>query len=354
MTGYALNQCALYKVRSKGRLAELLNIRLSSLLKLTNSGQYKVFSLPESVCEFTGKITKARQVEEPKGELRRIHDRLRELLSRVILVDYAHAAVKGRSYRSNAEAHLKSDVVATFDIQKFYPSTSQEHVENFFYREMQCSHDVSRLLGQIICFRSTPNVIGCLPTGSPTSPLISIYANKPMFDALNRLAQTAHLQFTCYVDDLTFSGSQIPPRLQQRVRSIVSSQGHTLHPTKAKFFGKGIPKHITGVVVKDGKVAVPHSRFLKARRIEQRLAAATDIGERTRLSRKLSGLLGEAAFLDKTFAPWAKNSYRYLASSVAGPLGTFGGKVEPPMNLPANSPPSVLEDATDCAPWEEM
>lgn len=327
MASYGLNQCALFKVRSKGRLADLLHIRLSSLQKLAKDGQYKVFTLAESVCEFTGKTTKARSVEEPKGELRRVHDRLRELLSRVTLVDYAHAAVKGRSYRSNAKAHCNADVVATFDVEKFYPSTTQAHVTQFFYRCMQCSADVANLLGQLLCFRSTKDAEGCLPTGSPASPIVSIYANMPMFDALDRLATTVDLKFTCYVDDLTFSGEQLPPNLHRRVNSIVASHGHKLNPKKTKVFGKGKPKHVTGVVIKDGRITVPHSRFLKARRISHHLASTTDPGEQMRLLRKLSGLLGEAAYLDNSYAKLAEASYRDLAAASVEPIRTVAGTV---------------------------
>lgn len=350
MTGYAFDQCAFFKLRSKARLADLLYTNLATLKALTGPGHYKIFTLPENVCEFTGKVKKARGVEEPKSELRRIHDRIRELLSRVRLVDYAHAAVKGRSYRSNAQAHQKSDVVATFDIEKFYPSTSQEHVTQFFFREMQCSADVSALLGEIICYRPIIGELGRLPTGSPASPIVSIYANKPMFDALNRLANSSGLVFTCYVDDITFSGAKLPQRLHKRVASIVSKNGHKLNQEKTRVFGPGKPKHVTGVVIKDGKIAVPHSRFLKARKIEDRIKTSTTFLEQNRLLRKLSGLLGEAASIDKIYSPWAVASYKSLSLPNYETIITFDGEVIirkksspiaeiPPVLPSSNSPP---------------
>lgn len=318
MSSYALNQCALFKVQSKKRLAELLQIDLPDLVNLSKQkSQYKIFTLDEKSCEFTGKITKARQVEEPKGELRRVHDRIRDLLSRVALVEYAHAAVKGRSYRSNAVAHSKSDVVATFDIRKFYPSTGESHIVDFFFRDMQCSADVANLLGKILCFRAFEMSKGCLPTGSPASPIVSVYANKPMFDSLNRLAKSTSLVFTCYVDDLTFSGARLPPKFQRRVNSIVSNFGQQLHPGKTKIFQKESPKHITGVVIKDGQITVPNARMFKARKIQQRLAKTVNQVERIQLMRRLSGLLGEAANLDKSYKQRALSSYEMLAMASA-------------------------------------
>lgn len=327
MTGdaYRLDQCALYKVRSKARLAEILHVSVSVLVSLGKSPGYKVFQLPEEICEFTGKKTKARQVEEPKRPLKILHERIRDLLARVCHPDYAHAAIKGRSYRSNAEFHKNSDVVATFDVKKFYPSTSEDAVFLFFLHQLKCAPDIAGLIARLVCFRKVPDKLGCLPTGSPLSPLLSIYANKPMFDALAKLAQENEMKFTCYVDDLTFSGARVPIGFERRVSSILKSNGHKMADEKTRIFGKNVPKHITGVVVHAGEVAVPFGRFRKARNIEKAISAAPDRVEKIRLMRKLSGLLGEAAYLDASYKTWAKSSYRRLAAMDVAPIVTVTG-----------------------------
>lgn len=322
---YRLDQCALYKVRSKARLAEILHVSVSVLGSLAKSPGYKVFQLPEEVCEFTGKITKARQVEEPKRPLKILHERIRDLLARVCHPDYAHAAIKKRSYRSNAEFHKNSDVVATFDVKKFYPSTSEDAVFLFFLHQLKCAPDIAGLISRLVCFRKVPDKLGCLPTGSPLSPLLSIYANKPMFDALAKLAQETEMKFTCYVDDLTFSGARVPIGLERRVASILKANGHKMADEKTRIFGKNVPKHITGVVVHAGEVAVPFGRFRKARNIEKAISNAPDRAEKIRLMRKLSGLLGEAAYLDANYKTWAKSSYRRLAAMDVAPIVTFTG-----------------------------
>ena len=73
---YHINQCALYKVGSKAKLAQILGISVASLLAIVKKPRYREFLLPEEVCPFTGKITKERWVQEPLGELRAIHERL--------------------------------------------------------------------------------------------------------------------------------------------------------------------------------------------------------------------------------------------------------------------------------------
>lgn len=314
---YDVNQCALYKLGSKTRLAQLMGVPKSRLLALANrTDNYRVFPLPQEVCQFTGRVRKARLVQEPKPELRRVHERIQTLLSRVRPPEYGHGAVKGRSYRSNAEAHINGRRVATFDVRKFYPSTSRSAVRNFFADQLYCAPDVADILARLCCYGNVgESSIGMgLPTGSPLSPVLSLYANKPMFDALHDYAGRHQLIFTCYVDDLTFSGNVLPRGLSRFVARIVGSYGHTLAIEKTHLFPRNGVKHVTGVVLSGNEIKVPHSRFLKARAIASAIAkhAPADVQQRLSLQRKLAGLLGEAAFLDRRYAGWANRSYADL------------------------------------------
>ncbi len=309
---YDITQCALYKVESKARLAGLLHLSVPAILGMAKARKYRQFWLEESVCPFTGKRTKRREVQTPAEALRPLHDRIHDLLRRVSPPLYAHAAIKGKSYRSNAAAHKDSVAVATFDLSSFYPTTSETAVFRFFADQLCCAHDIAGLLARLVCVEG-PEGYSCLPTGSPLSPLISIYANKPMFDALERLAQKHALTFTCYVDDLTFSGAAIPAGLASIVASVVKRYGHTLASRKTRTFGAGVAKHITGVVIQNGKVTVPNSRFHKARKIQQAVEAEADRLMKIQLMQKLAGLLGEAAYLDPRYKAWAQRSHRALS-----------------------------------------
>lgn len=310
----ALNQCALYKVGSKNRLAMILGVRLDVLLKVAANPAYRIFPIPETTCEFTGKVTKARIVQEPVGILKGVHDRIRKLLSRVTTPAYAHGAIKGRSYRTNAEVHVSAVEIATFDISKFYPSTPQSVVFQFFKDELCCAPDVASLLTRLACIKLDSSGRLGLPTGSTLSPALSLFANRPMFEKLNRIALANQLTFTCYVDDLTFSGSNLPTGLGRMVESAVENSGHKLSVKKTRVFKAGQAKHVTGVVIKDNELAVPNARFLKARRISEVLNVESDLHAKLKLSQKLAGLLGEAAFLDRRYSGWARASYEELAA----------------------------------------
>lgn len=313
-TLYAINQCALYKTGSKAKLAFRLGISLTRLLALaSNESNYRVFLLREEICPFTKKVKKERLVQEPKAELRKVHERIQKLLKSVAPPDYAHAAIKGRSYSSNAIAHKDANCLATFDICKFYPSTSKSHIYNFFNDQLQCAPDVAALLTALTCYKGQlPTDRAGLPTGSPLSPLLSLYANKPLFDKLNDLASSNGLKFTCYVDDLTFSGDALPLGLTHLVTKALEQQGHKLSVKKTRIFRRSQEKHVTGVVIFKNMIHVPHSRFWKARGITAAIKAEKNTDEKLQLAQKLAGLLGEASFLDSRYSGWAKSSYDYL------------------------------------------
>lgn len=315
---YKIDQCALYKVGSKKRLAKVLNTPLKELLLLARKkNNYRVFELPAELCPFTGKTTKARLAQEPKPLLKAVHTRLQKLISRIEPPIYGHAATKGRSYRSNAEAHTSSSYLATLDVRKFYPSTRQSFVRDFFAKQLLCAPDVADILTQICCFpcnTGSSNSIG-LPTGSPLSPILSLHANKQLFDQLKSYSDANNLIFTCYVDDITFSGKSLPKDLVRRVEEIIFSYGHTIASEKTKIFKATDIKHVTGVAIQDNRLTVPHSRFQKARAINNAIenTPSSEVSTRLNLQRKLSGLLGEAGFLDVRFKPWASRSYIDLA-----------------------------------------
>lgn len=295
---YEINQCALYKVTSPQKLCKVLGLELGQLLAvLDGEGLYKEFPLPEEVNPFSGKKTKARFVQAPCGQLRLVHERILSLLKNVVCPSYAHGAVKGRSYRSNALAHENSKVMATFDLKGFYGATKSHAVSRFFEETLLCAPDVSRIMTRLVTFG------GCLPTGSPLSPLLALHISKPMLDSLNKLAVDNGLIFTCYVDDLTFSGDSLPGSLGREVGSIAGVFGYRLSRRKTRFYGEGESKHVTGTVIFSGKVSVPHSRFRTARNIEDAISGRIDRHgfSMQKLMEKLAGVLNEASYLDERF-----------------------------------------------------
>jgi RNA-directed DNA polymerase len=301
-------------MRSKKRLAALLKVNLSELQQLAYSkSNYRIFLLPAETCPFIGSSKKERWVQQPKSQLRSVHSSLQRLLTRINPPDYAHGAVKGRSYRTNGVHHKDSDIVATYDIRGFYSATSKSRVYTFFRTILKCSHDVASILASICCVTDSKSCgISALPTGSPLSPILSLYANSPMFGQLKNLAESKSLIFSAYVDDITFSGGDAAAFLDFEVRKILMANGHVLADSKTRIFKRHQRKHVTGVILWENSIRVPNIRFKKARLIQAAVYSASDPEVKLSLLRKLGGLLGEAAYLDSRYKNWARSVYRKL------------------------------------------
>lgn len=171
---------------------------------------------------------------------------------------YLHSGKKSHSNVTNAAAHAENPVILTMDVQKFYPSTTEKHVFNFFYNTMKCSPDVSGLLAKLITFN------GHVPTGSRISLIIAYWANHKMFDELHLLATEHKLKMTAYVDDLTFSGEHISGKIPWLVKKIVRKHGLTIHPSKTCLFREKDVKIVTGVAIKERKLFIKNEHHLKS------------------------------------------------------------------------------------------
>ncbi|MCC6075378.1 reverse transcriptase family protein [Pseudomonas sp. GCM10022188] len=309
---YPINQCALYKLTSPKKLCEALKIEKSLLSDVLESDEnYREFTLLEEVDPFSRKIKKKRLVQTPNKKLRNIHERILQLLQRIEYPDYSHAGVKKRSYRSNALVHVNSKTIATFDLKGFYGAVKSYHVNTFFSEQLNCVGDVAGILTKLTTFRN------CVPTGSPLSALLALFTSKPMFDDLDALAKKHKLKFTCYVDDLTFSGDSIPSSLERDVSSIVRKHGHSLSINKTKIYRENQPKHVTGTVILNNRIHVPHTRLLAARRLQSAINGEIESFGFTeeKLIQKLAGMLNEASYLDVRFKYKALTAKAMLKSA---------------------------------------
>ncbi|UST71423.1 reverse transcriptase family protein [Pseudomonas moraviensis] len=293
---YEISQSALYKTTSRSKLASILTVSIADIVD--SVGDYKRFEMTPKLDPFNvGKTPKKRWVQKPKGKLLVIHERILKLLRCVEVPEYMQFALKGTSYKKNAEAHLNGSMVATLDISDFFRSTTKSQVFNFFRDRLECPGDIAKLYAELVTCDD------CIPTGSPLSPLLSYYSNKPLFDELCALAQKSNLNFTCYVDDLTFSGTHIARGFLWEVEKTVEKYGHVTAAKKTRLFGVEVPKHITGTVIANGVLKVPNARFRKIRLVKFALEGKrSSFGlSKSQLEYKLGGLLGEAAYLDDDF-----------------------------------------------------
>jgi len=245
---HPLDQSPLYKLKSRAKLASLLGFNLKEIEDLANNpNNYTVFFISKG-------IKKSRQIEKPRPKLEATHRKLFNWLRSIEHPEYLHSGIRGRSYITNAKAHVGAERVVTLDIKKFFPSTLSWHVYGFFREVMLCSEDVSAVLSKLC------TTDGHVPTGSCLSQEIAYWAHCRMFDEINSLAQELGLIMTCYVDDITISGRRANTLSLHKTRGLLLRHSLTSHPDKERVYDFRRPSSVTGCIVTTEGTLLPNAK----------------------------------------------------------------------------------------------
>ena len=241
---FSLLDRKLFNIKSKKYLAFVLKEERSLLKEISKNPQEFYRFAPKTI-EKNGK-KKTRNIEEPNFILKPIHRKIHILLSEIPAPDYLFSKKKS-SCVLNAKAHVNCHgSTLNIDIENFFPSTSRIRVQQFFGYFLQYPRDVADFMADIC------TVNNHIPTGSPLSLMLAFWANKPMFDELNKLAASRKIKMTIYVDDISFTGVAVNDSFKNKVTEIVNRYNHSINPDKVRFFSEKL-RFINGIAVsKDG------------------------------------------------------------------------------------------------------
>ncbi|MBW4092463.1 MAG: RNA-directed DNA polymerase [Proteobacteria bacterium] len=275
---HPLHQSRLYAVQSRAKLAALFGLTRVTLHAVL--AEERPFSLRATEITRNGK-TKARVIQEPRGNLRPIHIVVRKMLTRIEPPEFLFCPVKQRSYVSNAALHVRAKEIRKLDIHAYFPSTPSYRVYWFFHTVMACSPDVAEVLAKLL------TVDGHLATGSTVSPILSFFAFYDMWLAIAQIAKEAGCLLSVYMDDIAVSGDIVPDRVIWQIKQQVHSRDLIAHKERRYTGGIG---EVTGALIKDGKLQVPNRQLKKTYKTRMALAATNDPAEIVRLSSVLRGL----------------------------------------------------------------
>jgi hypothetical protein len=286
---YPINQSPLYKLESRRRLAELLDLTRGELETLANGGVrgYSFFDKKPK----NGK--KKRHVEQPHLPLRKIQRSLTRLLGRMAPPPYLHSAFRKRSYITNAAVHSYSKKSAKIDIKSFFQAADSSRVACAFRDQFNCSGDVAAVLTKLT------TILGHIPTGGNSSTMISFWAYKPMFDEIYTLAIGSGIEMTCCVDDMTFTGEKATPGFINLVRLIVRRFGLKTH--KEHHFRANSPKVITGIAITSNGQRLPNARRRLLHEAFDEVISESDLKANVKKAESLLGRATEAEQVEPGF-----------------------------------------------------
>lgn len=204
----------------------------------------------------------------------------------------ATAYVPGSSHVDNAKRHLGADFILKLDITNFFETISERQIYHVFhgfgYRPLVAfylSRLCTRVLNPEYDSRSPSvmwagkkkrwqpgtkrrsyygnHVVGHLPQGAPTSPMLANLVCSGLDLDLQKLADSESLVYTRYADDMTFSGIfTAGVQVSQFIRSvsaIVGKFGFSINQQKTNLSRTGGRKIVTGLSVEEDVLRLPRA-----------------------------------------------------------------------------------------------
>jgi hypothetical protein len=212
--------------------------------------------------------------------------RIGDLLGRVKAPEFLFSPVKGRSYVENAAHHKEAKAFWLLDVADYFPSCSANNVARFFHRELECSRDVTAVLVHLATLG------GCLPQGSPCSPILAYYSNSHIWLAVEKLVRAKGCKLSLYADDITISGDIVPKALIWEIKKLIFGNGLRLKASKEVSLINA-PADITGVIVKGGATHLPNRQLKRLAELKQERARTTNPKLQQRIDNQIAGRLSQ-------------------------------------------------------------
>ncbi len=276
--------CDLYKLNRKRDLFKILGMKKDEIKSVINC---------YTACVEVDEITqKKRLLEKPSYQLKKIQKVLLGKLSQIDFPSNIFSGVKGKSAYDNAFAHVNAEYMLKLDMSKFFPNTHRNNVYDFYRNKLKMAPDVAELCTNITTVNYDEDNITIddgvieylksnqiknrnhLPSGTPTSQLLSYLSNQELFDEINDYCRKHKLTCTIYVDDITISTDKKISNVEEReLKAIIRRNGHRISKNKTVRYEKHEYKKVTGYVIS------PSRRFVVANKIRRKIKALAPKGK---------------------------------------------------------------------------
>lgn len=261
-------------IKNRNDFFKLLNIPKQNMTYLLYNKEKKGTENSYNTFKIEKKNGGTRIIHAPNSELKFVQKRLASLLwdtqkkiwkSNNTSPNISHAFQKTKSIMTNAKIHRNKKYVLNIDLEDFFSSFHFGRVKGFFEKnnDFKVPKEVALIIAQLACFQ------GVLPQGSPSSPIITELICRILDFRLLKLAKKFRLDYTRYVDDLTFSTNQklFPNQLEDFLLEFeleIKRAGFKINPTKTRLQYNNSRQEVTGLVV-NKKINVPKQYYKNTR-----------------------------------------------------------------------------------------
>lgn len=185
-------------------------------------------------------------------------------------VPYLHSTLKGTSYSTNGIAHSRGKrYILCLDISGFFTQIKIERVYKTIKYYLGVDSDVARFYSKMLTtYKENDSKDLVLAQGLPSSPILAFLCFKSLFDHIYEYSISNDINFTLYVDDMTFSCKDpIPQDFMDRLFGVIKGDkcGNRLKLNRKKihYLSRNNWKKITGVCIVDGKPKIPNRKHFE-------------------------------------------------------------------------------------------
>jgi len=146
---------------------------------------------------------------------------------------------------SNAAIHTNKKHVLNIDLKDFFPSISARRVRDIMEKHVGIQHAaIADALALLCTYKKM------LPTGAPTSPVLSNFACLEMDKELAAYCLLKDIDYTRYADDLTFScNDYLTENVIQDLRIIINKHDFIINEKKFRLLSSKSKQTVTGIIV---------------------------------------------------------------------------------------------------------
>jgi len=161
---------------------------------------------------------------------------------------------------ANAGCHVGRKYILNMDLKDFFPGISDMQVYNVFAGpDLGFDQDIATAFTLLTTYNRQ------LPTGAPSSPVLSNLVCMGLDKALQHCAVQMGYRYSRYADDLTFSSDErIMTEHVQQISAIISAHGFAVNTKKTRIVSHNRQQTVTGLVVNE-RVNVNRNTLKKVR-----------------------------------------------------------------------------------------
>ena len=156
---------------------------------------------------------------------------------------------------NSARIHSGKKWILKMDIKSFYDSVPSYEIQRVVSKVCRRINQNDNSLNYL----SLVTINGKLPTGAPTSPHIANACFKRIDKEIMSVSSAFGVDYTRYVDDLTFSSycKETLEIVEKRVTTLLAFQGYKINKKKTKYISDNKQQNILGLVVNNNRVRLP-------------------------------------------------------------------------------------------------